>query len=146
MHQVKLKIYALGYQIISALGAGHFGQVNQYTIYIYIQVLKVKIKEGPNAGNFYALKRIDLDKFNDSKLEDMRKKMVFSNSINHKNLLSYKTTFVYGKELWIISTFMDPGSMEIILKSQYPNGIKDYNLIACILKQTLEGLEYLHQK
>jgi len=47
----------------------------------------------------------------------MRKKMVFSNSINHKNLLSYKTTFVYGKELWIISTFMDSGSMEIILKS-----------------------------
>ena len=72
--------------------------------------------------------------------------MVFSNSINHKNLLSYKTTFVYGKELWVISTFMDSGSMEIILKTQYPNGIKDYNLIACILKQTLEGLEYLHQK
>jgi len=40
---------------------------------------------------------------------------------------------------------MDAGSLAIILKTYYPNGIKDQTLIASILKEVLLGIEHLHK-
>jgi serine/threonine-protein kinase OSR1/STK39 len=70
--------------------------------------------------------------------------MLLLNSVNHKNLLSYKIAFINGKELWVLFNIMEAGSMELILKSEFINGIKDHCMLATILKETLEGIEYLH--
>lgn len=40
---------------------------------------------------------------------------------------------------------MAGGSVDKIVQNSFPNGLKDQALIATILKETLEGLKYLHQ-
>jgi hypothetical protein len=40
---------------------------------------------------------------------------------------------------------MDAGSLDLILKNYFSNGIKDEVLLASILKQVLIGIEYLHE-
>jgi serine/threonine protein kinase len=41
---------------------------------------------------------------------------------------------------------MEAGSLNSIINYKYPNGIKDENILATILKTCLETLAYLHQK
>lgn len=45
--------------------------------------------------------------------------MLLLNVLNHSNLLTYKITFVNLKELWVVSSFMDGGSIELLLKTMY---------------------------
>lgn len=76
----------------------------------------------------------------------LQKKMLLLNVLDHPNLLPYKIAFVSGKELWVVFSIMDAGSIELLLKSVYRNeGIKDISLIATIIKETLLGIDYLHQ-
>lgn len=71
--------------------------------------------------------------------------MLLLNVIDHPNLLPYKIAFVSGKELWVVFSIMDGGSVELLLKSIYKGtGIKDIYLIATILREALLGLDYLH--
>lgn len=78
--------------------------------------------------------------------EIIQKKMLLLNVIHHQNLLPYKIAFVSGKELWVVFSIMDGGSVELLLKTLYNNqGIKDIHLIATIIKETLLGIDYLHQ-
>jgi hypothetical protein len=63
--------------------------------------------------------------------------MVLANRLQHKNLLSIKCTFIAGSDLWVLQDCMNCGSLETILRTNYPNGIKDQILIATILKETL---------
>ena len=67
------------------------------------------------------------------------------NKLQHPNLLSYKMAFLAGNELWIIFDIMEIGSISSILNSIASEGFKDMNLIATILKETLKGIDYLHQ-
>ena len=70
--------------------------------------------------------------------------MLRLNLLSHQNILSYKTAFTFNHDLWLIFEIMEGGSIGGIIRSNFPNGIKDQSLIATILKETLEGLKYLH--
>ena len=62
----------------------------------------------------------------------------------HPNLLPVHGSFVNDSKLFIITPFLSAGSCLDIMKTAYPNGL-DEACIATILKQTLQGLEYLHK-
>ena len=70
--------------------------------------------------------------------------MLLLNLLNHPNILSYRVAFVEKRSLWLIFDFLEGGSIEKILNKYYPNGFKDEVLIATILKETLNGITYLH--
>ncbi|KAL4427232.1 hypothetical protein ABPG74_022319 [Tetrahymena malaccensis] len=132
--QITYFSFIIDYKLISGLGSGYFGIV-----------WKVQVLTGPHKGEYVAVKKIDMDKQTDSKMDEIRKKMLLLNVLNHPSLLPYKIAFVTGKELWVVFSIMDGGSMELLLKNMYSQGIRDINLLATIIKETLLGIEYLHQ-
>ncbi|XP_073002269.1 uncharacterized protein [Typha latifolia] len=64
--------------------------------------------------------------------------------INHPNVLSAHCSFVNDHSLWVVMPYMAGGSCLHIMKSAYPRGFEEV-FIATVLRETLKGLEYLHQ-
>lgn len=71
--------------------------------------------------------------------------MLLANLLDHPNILSYKIAFIHKQDLWLVSELMEGGSIDNIIKTKYPDGIKDQTLLATIFKEVLKGLRYLHQ-
>lgn len=67
--------------------------------------------------------------------------------LNHSNIIKYFTSFIVSNELWIILKLSDGGSLLQIIQSKLAtnkNGILNEIAIATILKDVLNGLEYIH--
>jgi serine/threonine protein kinase len=62
----------------------------------------------------------------------------------HPNLLPVYGSFVNDSKLYIVTPFLSAGSCLDIMKTAYPDGL-DEGSIAIILKQALQGLDYLHR-
>jgi len=111
----------------------------------HIQIAKAEVLEGRHKGQFVAIKKLDLEKCGNTKIEEIRKNTLLLNLLDNPNILSYKTSFIHNKDLWIIAELMQGGSVEKIMQKAYTEGLKDQALIATIIKETLQGLKYLHQ-
>lgn len=64
---------------------------------------------------------------------------------SHENLTRYYGSFEVGSSLWVISEFVDGGSIRDILRYGYNHGIKNETLISAILRPVLEFLSIFHQ-
>jgi serine/threonine-protein kinase OSR1/STK39 len=64
--------------------------------------------------------------------------------IDHPNVLKAHCSFVHNHTLWVVMPYMGGGSCLHIMKSAFPDGL-DEAIIATVLKETLKGVEYLHQ-
>ena len=62
----------------------------------------------------------------------------------HPNVLRVYCSFVRDARLYIVTPLLAGGSCLDIMKSAYPEGLEEAS-IATILKQTLQGLEYMHK-
>ena len=62
----------------------------------------------------------------------------------HPNLLPVHGSFVNESKLYIVTPFLSAGSCLDIMKSAFPDGFEEA-AIATILKQALQGLDYLHK-
>ncbi len=68
----------------------------------------------------------------------------------HENIVSYYTSFVAKEELWLVMKLLAAGSVLDIMKHAMKKSLKkvchlDEVVVATILKETLKGLEYLHE-
>jgi serine/threonine protein kinase len=70
--------------------------------------------------------------------------LVELDKISQENLINYIFSFTEGRSAYIGYKLMEGGSLGQILKTRFPNGFKDVNLIVTILKSLLNGIEYLH--
>jgi len=122
------------YKLLGPLGSGYFGIV-----------WRAGVIEGSHSHEQVAIKKIDLERYGDHKIEEIRKNMLLLNLLDNPNILSYKIAFLHKQELWLVFELMEGGSIEKIMRTMYQNGLKDQALIATILKETLLGLKYLHQ-
>ena len=94
-----------------------------------------------------AIKVIQLDAFSKHhQMDDLRKEINIISKCNHPNVLKYYVSFLNGKELWLVMPFIEGGSLRNIISTLTPQGIKDEPMIASILKQIVEGLQYFHSK
>ncbi|KXS09215.1 kinase-like protein [Gonapodya prolifera JEL478] len=91
-----------------------------------------------------AIKVIELDMFERGQIEELRREIQTMSLSKHANLLPVFTSFVAGERLYIVTPYLSPGSVLDILKFTHPSGFEE-TVIATIMKQALQGIEYLHR-
>lgn len=101
-------------------------------------------QSSPHQGQDVAIKIVDLEHFQDGNMDDIRKEINIMSSCRHKNVISYFVSFIDDSDLWLVMPLLGAGSLSDVIRVKAKQGIKDEVLIATVLKQTLEGLQYFH--
>lgn len=97
-----------------------------------------------------AFKVIDLDMFERNQIDELRVFWLIQREIQimslskHPNLLPVHGSFVNGSKLYIVMPFLSAGSCLDIMKTAFKEGMEEL-VIATILVQVLNGLQYLHK-
>ncbi|KAG0325409.1 hypothetical protein BGZ99_000656 [Dissophora globulifera] len=91
-----------------------------------------------------AIKVIDLDMFERNQIDELRRETQVMALCKHPNVLRVNGAFVTDSKLYIVTPYLSAGSCLDIMKCAYPDGFDEVS-IATILKQALQGLDYLHK-
>ncbi|ORZ00869.1 kinase-like domain-containing protein [Syncephalastrum racemosum] len=96
------------------------------------------------SGKRVAIKQIDLDMFERNQIDELRRETALMALSKHPNVLRVYGSFVTGSKLHIVTPYLASGSCLDIMKSAHAQGLDELS-IATILKQALDGLQYLHK-
>ena len=66
--------------------------------------------------------------------------------MNGKCILNCIDAYDFSEKLWIVHPLMDMGNLKYIIKERKGNGAIDEKICAYILRNILDGINYLHQK
>lgn len=105
-------------------------------------------------GKEFAIKRIDLDKFeNADSIANVRNEICLMFFHQHPNLVKYYHSFAHDHEIWIVMEKYDCSLASLVRPIKDENdiiireaGIKDPGFVATVLHQVLTGLDFLHEK
>ncbi|ORY97650.1 kinase-like domain-containing protein [Syncephalastrum racemosum] len=94
-----------------------------------------------------AIKKVNLELLDiedANRLEALRKEIQIMTLCRHPHLLPVLQSFVAMSHLYIITPIMSAGSCHDLLAYNCYEGLEE-PLVACILKQVVQGLQYLHE-
>ncbi|XP_044747297.1 STE20-related kinase adapter protein alpha isoform X2 [Coccinella septempunctata] len=92
-----------------------------------------------------AVKRYQLEKIRDSYLLDLiEKEIILTRQLQHPNIISLHTAFVYGPEIFVISPLQAYGSCKSLINSHFNEGLPELAVIL-ILRDVTEAISYLHK-
>lgn len=96
-------------------------------------------------GDFVAIKQISLEGLSEDDKDNMVQEIDLLRNLKHKNIVKYLGSYRTKSHLYIILEYVENGSLSQIIK---PNkfGAFPESLAAIYMKQTLEGLAYLHEQ
>lgn len=92
--------------------------------------------------NFYAIKLLQLDSLDDVDFKLLTHDIQICNQLKHPNILRYLYNFTHQDQIWIVSQLCSFTSADRVSK---PYGLPEL-AIAFIIKDTLNALDYLHQR
>ncbi|CAE6455575.1 unnamed protein product [Rhizoctonia solani] len=90
-----------------------------------------------------ALKVLDLDRLAPKALKLLTQETQLMSLSKHPNVLRVRGSWMAGHKLYIALRLMRKGSVADIMRYNFQDGMEE-EVIRCILKQALEGLNYLH--
>ncbi|KAI0336203.1 kinase-like protein [Cubamyces sp. BRFM 1775] len=90
-----------------------------------------------------ALKVLDLDRLPPSALRLLQNETQLMSLSKHPNVLRVRGSWVDGHKLYIAMRLMNAGSVADVMRYAWPAGLEE-EVVRCILKQALQGLNYLH--
>ncbi|KAH9178921.1 kinase-like protein [Lactarius sanguifluus] len=90
-----------------------------------------------------ALKVLDLDKLPQGSLRLLQRETQLMSLSKHPNVLRVRGSWLDGHKLYIALRLMNAGSAADVMQYAWPGGMEE-EVVRCILKQALEGLNYLH--
>ncbi|EIM92827.1 kinase-like protein [Stereum hirsutum FP-91666 SS1] len=90
-----------------------------------------------------ALKVLDLDKLPPHSLRLLERETQLMSLSKHPNVLRVRGSWIEGHKLHIALRLMNAGSAADVMRYGWPGGMSE-EVVRCILKQALEGLNYLH--
>ncbi|KAI8643595.1 kinase-like domain-containing protein [Parasitella parasitica] len=119
------------YDVLRTIGAGA-------TASVYSAIYK------PNQS-VIAIKTVNLEDIglDDSRLDALRKEIQIMTLCRHQHLLEVYQSFVHSSQLYIVTPIMSAGSCHDLLSRCHKLGFEE-SIVACIIKQVSQGLEYLH--
>lgn len=118
------------YELIHQVGRGMYSDVYEAKCLANQETVCVKI--------------INLEDF-PYPLESLQKQTAMWSRSSDPNIVQYYGSFVSGAQVWILTEFMDAGSLEDIIKYGYKRGIKDELACAHIINGFLKALDYFHK-
>jgi len=116
------------YEKVAVIGRGAFG----------------KVWKGIDleSSRSVAIKVIDLEQ-NEEEMEDVMREIKQLSSVKCKNIAKYYESFMNGQDLWLIMEYLGGGSVRDALDNSKAGRLKE-EYIAIILRETLQGLDYMH--
>lgn len=90
-----------------------------------------------------ALKVVDLDRLPQHALHLLMQETQLMSLSKHPNVLRVRGQWMDGHKLYIALRLMNAGSAADVMRYGWPGGMEE-EVVKCILKQALEGLNYLH--
>ncbi|EIW86406.1 kinase-like protein [Coniophora puteana RWD-64-598 SS2] len=90
-----------------------------------------------------ALKVLDLDSLSLHTFSLLRRETQLMSLSKHPNVLRVRGSWMDGHKLYIALRLMNKGSAADVMRYGWPGGMEE-EVVKCILKQALEGLNYLH--
>lgn len=90
-----------------------------------------------------ALKVLDLDSLRLHSLALLQRETILMSLSKHPNVLRVRGSWMDGHKLYIAMRLMNKGSAADVVRYGWQSGLEE-EVIKCILKQALQGLNYLH--
>ncbi|KAL0578013.1 hypothetical protein V5O48_003963 [Marasmius crinis-equi] len=90
-----------------------------------------------------ALKVLDLDSLRPRSLALLQRETTLMSLSKHPNVIRVRGSWMDGHKLYIAMRLMNKGSAADVMRYGWQGGLEE-DVIKCILKQALEGLNYLH--
>ncbi|KAF9535486.1 kinase-like domain-containing protein [Crepidotus variabilis] len=90
-----------------------------------------------------ALKVLDLDKLPPRSLQLLQRETTLMSLSKHPNVLRVRGSWIDGHKLYIALRLMNKGSAADVMRYGWPGGMEE-DVVRCILRQALKGLNYLH--
>ncbi|KAF8971425.1 kinase-like domain-containing protein [Flammula alnicola] len=90
-----------------------------------------------------ALKVLDLDSLPPRSLQLLQRETTLMSLSKHPNVLRVRGSWMEGHKLYIALRLMNKGSAADVMRYGWPGGMEE-DVVRCILRQALKGLNYLH--
>ncbi|KIK05554.1 hypothetical protein K443DRAFT_130386 [Laccaria amethystina LaAM-08-1] len=90
-----------------------------------------------------ALKVLDLDSLPPRSLHLLQRETTLMSLSKHPNVLRVRGSWMDGHKLHIALRLMNKGSAADVMRYGWPGGMEE-DVVRCILRQALKGLNYLH--
>ncbi|KAF6766244.1 kinase-like domain-containing protein [Ephemerocybe angulata] len=109
-----------------------------------VYAAKWKPVDDPNAKTIpCALKVLDLDSLPPRSLQLLQRETTLMSLSKHPNVLRVRGSWMDGHKLFIALRLMNKGSAADVMRYGWPGGMEE-EVVKCILRQSLKGLNYLH--
>ncbi|OXU26387.1 hypothetical protein TSAR_013421 [Trichomalopsis sarcophagae] len=96
-------------------------------------------------NTYVVIKKYFIDDKDSEDYSLIQQEIVTTRHLQHPNVLPYLNAFVSGHDIYVISPLMAYGSCSNLIKEHFNEGFPEL-AIAFIIKDVLQGLDYIHKK